>query len=231
MPGGRPGHLPRYPRAQSGTRTLTGLSLGGGSEDEQDQERQGLQEPRHFWAEAGERLDPAPGGELLSPAAIVPALCTQGNRHLYWPQEDKVAPSTMATWLLSPLAGGTTPLAQAPAPHHTQRPPPPGAPWQRTGTSLGQPPGGQVDGGRDRQVGGWVGAQVEGQMGDGVEKCPPCLVPPIPGRGWQGWGRSPRDGVAQRGGECQATPSPPLGTSQLPPDNPRRDPIMSSGSA
>lgn len=51
MPGGRPGHLPRYPRAQSGTGTLTSLSLGGGSEDEQDQERQGLQELRHFWAE------------------------------------------------------------------------------------------------------------------------------------------------------------------------------------
>lgn len=40
---------------------------------------------------------------------------------------------------------------------------------------------------KDRQVGGgvgrwtntWVGAQVEGQMGDGV-KCPPCLVPPNP---------------------------------------------------
>lgn len=56
----------------------------------------------------------------------------------------------------------------------------------------------------------WVGARVEEQMGDGVEKCPPCLVPPVPA------GRA-----AQRGGQCQGTLSPPLGMSQLPPDNPR----------
>lgn len=29
----------------------TSLSLGGGSEDEQDQEQEGLQGPRHFWVE------------------------------------------------------------------------------------------------------------------------------------------------------------------------------------
>lgn len=51
MPGGRPGHLPRCPRAQSCTGALTSLSLGGGSKDEQDQEREGLQELRHFWVE------------------------------------------------------------------------------------------------------------------------------------------------------------------------------------
>lgn len=89
-----------------------------------------------FGQRAGARLDPAPEGELLSPAAVTPALCTQDNGHLYWLQEDKMAPSTMATGLLSPLGGGTTPLAQAPAPHSTRRPPAPGPQGQRTGTFL-----------------------------------------------------------------------------------------------
>lgn len=51
MPAGVPGHLPKHPRAQRVTEAPTSLSLGGGSEDEQDQEREGLQELWHFWAE------------------------------------------------------------------------------------------------------------------------------------------------------------------------------------
>lgn len=54
------------------------------------------------------------------------------------------------------------------------------------------------------------------------------ILPGSPYPSWQGWGRFHGDGVTQRGGQCQATPSSPLGTSQLPPDKPRWDPIMSS---
>lgn len=77
-------------------------------------------------------------------------------------------------WLLSPLRGGTTPLAQAPAPHSTQWPPPPGpkdrhVPVPRTGDHPG--------GWREGQTGGWVGAQVEKQMGDGQRSTHPAWFP------------------------------------------------------
>lgn len=42
-----------------------------------------------FGWRAGARLNPAPEGELLSPAAIVSALCTQGNGRLYCPKRTK----------------------------------------------------------------------------------------------------------------------------------------------
>lgn len=85
MPGGGLATSPGTPghSAQRVTGAPTSLSLGGGSEDKQDQDREGLQGLWHFWVEGWARLDPVPEGELLSSAAIVPALCTQGNGHLY----------------------------------------------------------------------------------------------------------------------------------------------------
>lgn len=44
-----------------------------------------------------------------------------------------------------------------------------------------------------------------------------------------GLGQIPWGWGSTEGWQCQATPSPPLGTSQLPPDNPRWDTIMPSG--
>lgn len=86
----------------------------------------------------------------------------------------------------------------------------------------------------DRQTDEWVGAQMKEQRLMGWRSAHPAWFPLslLAGLGQQGrvHGPSPWDGTAQRGGQCQATPSPPLGMSQLLPDNPRWDPIMSSRS-
>lgn len=109
----------------------TGLSPGGGGEDEQDREREGLRSPRHFQGEAGRGLG---HGRILHPemgSSLTPllglsagaALCTPGpTSSFYWAQEDKChqAPwqrGSYNPWEVAPLLspGSATSTLQHPA--------------------------------------------------------------------------------------------------------------------
>lgn len=95
----------------------------------------------------------------------------------------------MATWLLSPLGDGTTPLAQALALHSTEWPPPPGPQRQRTGIPLcpglviTPRVGGWMEAETDRWAGVCTGGRTDGCWGGEV-----LTLPGSPYPCWQGWG-------------------------------------------